>query len=430
MPEFLSEIFRTGSLIWSLVHTLVIFMMLFQSRYSPKKTWSLVGIFMIPLVLLNTALLLWLGPNAIAKLILFTCAIPSLLFFFFIAKHRNARFFFTFCLADTFSMAVIILTALIDQLLFGGYCIAMLITRLLLFPIIEHVIWTRVRKRYFMLQDSIQKGWTMFAIITALFYALMILILARFSLTNIDAHSNVPFVLLILSLMPLMYVNIFKVTIYQNQSFHLANQRDLLAAERAHIEAIIRQNTETEERLRIERHDLRHRFNSIRSMLESGSYEEAIEYINMSTQFFNTASVQRTCQNTILDSVFTSLFAHAKHSDIQIESALAIPNELPVDATDLSVVVANALENAIHACEKLPPDKRHISVKVLNHPRFMIRISNSFDGRVEFNEDGLPVTHEEGHGFGTRSIAAFCEKYGAYYIFKANEDTFTLYLNF
>jgi len=426
MPEFLSEIFRTGSLIWSLVHTLVIFMMLFQSRYSPRKTWSLVGIFMIPLILLNTALLLWLGPNAIAKLILFTCAIPSLLFFFFIAKHRNARFFFTFCLADTFAMAVIILTALIDQLLFGGYCIAMLITRLLLFPIIEYVIWTRVRKRYFMLQDSIQKGWTMFAIITALFYALMILILAKFSLTNIDAHSNVPFVLLILSLMPLMYVNIFKVTIYQNQSFHLANQRDLLAAERAHIEAIIRQNTETEERLRIERHDLRHRFNSIRSMLESGSYEEAIEYINMSTQFFNTASVQRTCQNTILDSVFTSLFAHAKHSDIQIESALAIPNELPVDATDLSVVVANALENAIHACEKLPKEERVIRCKYVVSPRHMLQISNPYTGVVLFDENGHPTTKRTGHGIGTRSIAAFCEKYNATLDYKIKDGWFHL----
>lgn len=424
MPEYLREIFRVGSLVWSMIHTLVLFMLLFQPRYSAKKTWSLVGIFMLPVLLINTILLLWLGVEAIANLVLFTCVLPSLLFFFFIAKHRNARFFFTFCLADTFAMAVIILTSLLDQLLFGGYCIAMMISRLVLFPLVEYVIWKRIRKRYFMLQESIKKGWTMFAIITALFYALMILILANFSLVDIDTSSNVPFVLLFLSLMPLMYVNIFKVAIYQEQSYQLANQRDILAAERAHIETIIQQNIGTEERLRIERHDLRHRFNSIRSMLENGEYEDAIQYINTSTQFFNTSSVQRTCQNPILDSVFTSLFAHAKHSDIQIENALAIPNELPVDATDLSIVVANALENAIHACEKLPKEERVIRCKYVVSPVHMLQISNPFTGDVIFDEKGYPTTKRAGHGIGTRSITAFCDKYNVTADYKVKDGWF------
>ena len=426
MPEQLSEIFRIGSLIWSMIHALVIFMLLFRPRYSAKKTWTLVAVFMGPLLLINIILLFWLGVDGIAKLILFSCALPSLLFFFLIAKHRNARFFFTFCLADTFAMAMIILTSLIDQVFFGSYCISMLITRLILFPLVEYVIWKRIRKRYFMLQDTLKRGWTMFAIITALFYALMILILANFSLANLDTHSSIPFVLLILSLMPMMYVNIFKVATYQEQSFQLLNQRDILAAERAHIEAIIQQNTETEERLRIERHDLRHRFNSIRSMLENGNYEEAIEYINTSTQFFSTSSVQRTCQNPILDSVFTSLFAHAKHSDIRIESALAIPNDLPVDATDLSIVVANALENAIHACENLPKEERVIRCKYVVSPAHMLQISNPYKGTVTFDEKGHPTTMRTGHGIGTRSIEAFCDKYKATLDYKVKDGWFHL----
>lgn len=426
MPEQLSEIFRIGSLIWSMVHALVIFMLLFKSRYSVRKTWMLVTVFMCPLLLTNVGLLLLLGTEKIAKLIFFTAVIPSLLFFFIIAKHRNARFVFTFCLADTFAMAVIILTSLLDQLLFGGYCIAMMILRLIMFPVMECVIWKRARKRYFQLQDSLRTGWNTFAIITALFYALMILILAKFSLTNIDTHSNVPFVLLILSLMPMMYVNIFKVIIYQEHSFQVTNQRDILAAERAHIEGIIQQNTETEERLRIERHDLRHRLNSIRSMLERGDYEEAVAYINTSMQFFNTASVQRTCQNPILDSVFTSMFAHAKHSSIQIESTLAIPNELPVDATDLSVVVANALENAVHACENLPKEDRVIRCKYVVTPRHMLQISNPYAGTVTFDENGHPTTDRAEHGIGTRSIVAFCDKYGATLDYKVKDGWFHL----
>lgn len=88
------------------------------------------------------------------------------------------------------------------------------------------------------------------------------------------------------------------------------------------------------------------------------------------------------------------------------------------------------MENAIHACEKLPEEKREMSIKVITTPHFMLQISNRFDGVVEFDKDGLPISRQEGHGFGTRSIAAFCEKYGAFYEFKATRDTFYLRITF
>ena len=110
--------------------------------------------------------------------------------------------------------------------------------------------------------------------------------------------------------------------------------------------------------------------------------------------------------------------------------AVQAVGHIPVNATELATVFANAIENAIHACEKLPPEKRFIEIKVLNKPRFMVMIKNSFDGNVEFDENDIPVNRAEGHGFGTRSIVAFCEKHKTFYRFVAEGDEFTLYLNF
>jgi hypothetical protein len=58
----------------------------------------------------------------------------------------------------------------------------------------------------------------------------------------------------------------------------------------------------------------------------------------------------------------------------------------------------------------------------------MIMVRNSFDGNIQFNTEDIPENPEEGHGFGTRSIAAFCEKAGGYYRFKAEGTVFTLYM--
>ena len=113
-----------------------------------------------------------------------------------------------------------------------------------------------------------------------------------------------------------------------------------------------------------------------------------------------------------------------------MDIGLDCPDPLPVDPTELATVLANAIENAINACEKPPEgaDKR-IDIKVLPTPSFMIKVSNAYNGKVEFDENGIPQNKEDGHGFGTRSIVAFCDKNDAFYQFLAEDDVFTLYLN-
>ncbi len=56
-------------------------------------------------------------------------------------------------------------------------------------------------------------------------------------------------------------------------------------------------------------------------------------------------------------------------------------------------------------------------------------VRNRFEGAVDFNENHIPISHEEGHGIGARSIAAFCTKNGGYYEFHAENGVFTLFIN-
>lgn len=39
----------------------------------------------------------------------------------------------------------------------------------------------------------------------------------------------------------------------------------------------------------------------------------------------------------------------------------------------------------------------------------MVEISNPYTTPVTFNDQGLPVSSKEGHGFGVQSIEAFCK---------------------
>mgnify|MGYP003321617010 CR=1 FL=1 len=94
-----------------------------------------------------------------------------------------------------------------------------------------------------------------------------------------------------------------------------------------------------------------------------------------------------------------------------------------------ATALANALENAIHACMALPEPERFIEIKVINKPKFMVMVRNPFAEAPEFDDRGFPQSREEGHGYGTRIIAALCEKVGGYCDFQAEEGLFTLYMH-
>lgn len=84
-----------------------------------------------------------------------------------------------------------------------------------------------------------------------------------------------------------------------------------------------------------------------------------------------------------------------------------------MDEGELAIVLANALENAIHANLALPREQRKIRCTMVGDPGVMLEISNPCTGNVSFGSGGLPVAQQDGHGLGVQSISAFCRKNGA-----------------
>ena len=111
-----------------------------------------------------------------------------------------------------------------------------------------------------------------------------------------------------------------------------------------------------------------------------------------------------------------------------MEATISLPEELPVDEGELAVVIANALENAIHANLELPHEQRKIRCKMVGSPGLMLEISNPYTGNISFDSNGLPVALKEGHGLGVQSICAVCKKYGAVCQFDLTDGVFRLQL--
>lgn len=424
----MNTLFRDLSTMWASCFSFVIFLFLFRPRYSLKKTVIWTAALMVPLMLGNIVLFLLVGPEKMSMLLLLTCSLPSMIFFWFLSRYRDGRFFFAFCFADTLMLEIIHATTIIDFYA-GNTLWVLVILRLLLCPLLALFVFKFVRPNFMEVQNHVRKGWYTFTAISLIFYVVLSLSIGYPEMIT-QRPGYLPAFIFLLVLMPMIYTNIFSTLQHQQKLHEMSQQDSIMKLQVANMIARVEEFNSADEKFRIERHNFRHKLQTIHQMVENGQYDELKTLVAEYSDDIQDSQVRRYCSSPVLDAVLAAYLHRAERKGIQVSVSICFPDHLTVSETELATVFANAIENAIHACEKLPEHQRFIRVQVLTAPRFMIQISNSYNGEIEMDKDGIPISREEGHGFGTRSVVAFCEKNGALYEFKADEDIFALRLVF
>lgn len=418
-------ILRDISIMWALIHTLVLFMLLFQSRYPRKKTITITLATMLPLIAVNFALFLLFDFNGYGTLMLFTLSLPSMILFWVLAEHRDGRFFFTFCVVDTVVLEIVYITSILNYYFTPDTYLVLFIIRLLAYPLLELFTYKRLRKVYLEVQEHTAKGWWSYAAIGAIFY-LATTLLMNYPVIIMNRTDDMPALILLFLLMPIIYVNIFSTLRHQQQFHEITQQDNILRLQVANMTTRMEEYSAADSKFRMERHNFRHKMQMVAHLAETQQYSELQKLISEYCQTIQDTQIQRYCQNPVIDAVLATYLQTAERKGIQVTTRIAFPDTLTVSDTELATVFANAIENAIQACEKLEQEKRQIEVKILSKPNLMLQITNSFDGVIEFDNNHIPISREHGHGLGTRSIVAFCEKNHAFYEFSATDDIFSL----
>ncbi len=171
------------------------------------------------------------------------------------------------------------------------------------------------------------------------------------------------------------------------------------------------------------RHDRRHFEALILSLIRDGKTDEARKCLEERLSQ-EPRSGRRYCENTTVNAAITHYVTIAERNNIQVKISTNIPYDPGVDEIQLAIAVSNLLENAIHACEKVPENDRFIEIIAKFKAQLLFEVVNSCDGRVELNEEGHPVTSEVGHGIGTRSVLDFVQKTNSEIRYIAEDNKF------
>lgn len=377
----------------------------------------------------NSLLIFRFGDERMKQVFALILFLPSLLFLLFQTKDKPSQLLFNFFTA----INGIYFSSIISHFIMGGALdrpqelIWLDATvRGGVFAVILFLFARYLREPYqFLAANMKQSGWRVLCVIPMLFFGL-VMFLGLYPHVRTDNLLGVTFLYVILGFVYFIIYQVFHTTY---SLLKIQNDNDAL---RFQVQAMERQAEmilQNDEQVRIYRHDLRHYIADAIALLQSGESDEALRVLCGFDDRSQKTRLRRCCDNPAVNAILGYYIQEAEEAGITVRAECHVPTVLPVEAAELAMVLANAIENAIHACLGLPASReRWISIRVVNLPQLAVEVSNSYNGQVTLDAQGFPVSGEAGHGLGTKSIRAFVEKYDGVLDYKADETTFRLRL--
>ena len=412
------------SIIYCMVH-MYIFLFFFYEYRCSRRTFR-ISAAILALFVSAVCLRIYFtqGIAAMGQWGVLVASIPTLIFFFVMSRQRSAQFIFIFCFSDTVCMWIELASALVDYAVGGGGVVTFVL-RLVSFPLLEYAVWRWVRCPFLEMSRVVRKGWGMFAAMTGICYLILVM-LSVYPSAIFVRPEDIPLAVMVLLLIALSYVTIFWVLFEQLHAHEVQARQRIFETQTMMMSRRAEHIRKSEDAMRIKHHDMRHQFQTVAVLAQSGDCSAVLDYVCRSQEKLDSIVPKRYCADPVLDAVLANTAVRAEQMGISLELAIVLPEELPVDVLELSIVFANALENAIQAVGELPEDQRRIVCKGVTRPRFMLEFSNPYSGEITFDRLGIPVAETPGHGIGTRSIVAFAEKYHALCLFRAENGWFKL----
>lgn len=181
----------------------------------------------------------------------------------------------------------------------------------------------------------------------------------------------------------------------------------------------------TETELRKLRHDLKNHLILLRRDFEEGNNIQGINYIDGLADRLHLSGDGAKTGNGNIDAIVSVKKKEAEGKGITFEWDMAAPNKIKAEPADLCIILGNALDNAIEACEKINNGKRNINIEMFyKNGMLSCTITNSV------NDKEFSMTSRKGdaknHGIGLNSIRSAVEKYSGILNTEYSKGFFTL----
>jgi len=350
---------------------------------------------------------------------------PLYIGFWFVSKFKGAKLFFVLLTVVVFSSIPILIGQIVAAFFSYHDGIAGIISFVLALPL-TFIVYTYFRPSFLYMLRHERKGWAIFCLIP-LSYFVFTWLLGRYDVELVRDASLLWIDTTVAMIIIAAYVLILRHFQQTREQLMLQNEQNILALQVAALQERSETLKESEEKTRIYRHDLHHHLQLINGYLADNKLAEIEKYIVDIEKNIEETVIIKYCDNNTVNLILSPYIHQAQSENIRVESQVDIPKNCKVGDMDLCIILSNALENAIKASIHIEdPGERRIEISCRSkRDKLFIQVSNHFSGEVKFIED-MPVSTEENHGFGTKSIAATVQKYSGLCSFTAEDGIFKM----
>ena len=407
------------------IFAIILIYMLLDFEVKQKKQYYLLWMCLTIVVIVDALILYNFGYTNFMKLFPLLVYVPVFFSFLFVSKFNAIKVLFIFLTVTAIALSISLI-GLIISYFFGFDRIILNVVCYVLYLPAGLIVYLYLRSSFLYMLRNTDKGWFGFCVIP-LSYCAILFFTSKYNLNTVISERAVVFAGLVFVLTLAAYILILRFFKQTREQLTLQNEQNIsqmqLAAAKIHLEAL----QESQEKTIFYRHDMRHHLNLIRAYLKDNNLAAAQNYISDVEETIADAAVETYCSNYSINLILFSYIAKARSEQITVETQIDLPEKNAVSDMDLCIIFSNAIENAVNTCKFIPSaDDRTIKIVCKSkNDKLFIQITNSYEGTVRFVDD-MPVSTEENHGLGTKSIAAVVQKYDGVCSFTADEGFFKI----
>ena len=214
------------------------------------------------------------------------------------------------------------------------------------------------------------------------------------------------------------------------RTFEQMSRLHELELEQQQTELLLKSEAENYSRLQAEaqvirrlRHDMLNQLQSIRILLDGGHTDMAARQLDSYFSEVKQWGDGVFSGNAVVDAIINAKEYLFGDYGICFHYQGQLPAHIDLDAAGLSGIVANLLDNAIHACAKLAPPRRRISFSAhLHGSELLISCSNPTDA-TEAPVPASPDLSSE-HGWGLTILQRLAERYSGHMKLSVEQGTY------
>lgn len=223
-------------------------------------------------------------------------------------------------------------------------------------------------------------------------------------------------------------VDVVAIFMFDHLEQSAVNREKLVAAaERAHVQdESIQALSQAYAVQRKMTHDYHAQLSTLSDILEQENWEEAKAFLSEMKDRQSERILLINTHNAAIDAILNQKGYAGQKKKIDIRFRVNDLSELKLPRVDVTIVLANLLDNAMEACSQMTEAERWISVQIL-YGQGILSISVINPSRpVQIVGGQITTTKPEPllHGYGLRNVEDILDKYHAEYTFSFNGDRF------